>query len=97
MSGFTVAGVLDNTLYEVRVTGDANDPVVGSKRVRVLLRQYQGENVMVTPVGPVYVVDPADPVSVLALLAAHTRITRTGGDGETVPRLVDEPVEGVVR
>ena len=97
MSGFTVAGVLDNTLYEVKVTGNKADPVVGSKRVRILLRQYTGEKVMVTPVGPTYTVDPADPESILALLSARTRITRTGGDDEDVPRLVDPPVEGVVR
>lgn len=84
--GFTVAGSLDDALYEVEVTGDAGDPVVGSRRVRVLVEQYAGETVLVTPKGPAYTVDPADEASVLALLSAHTRVTRVG-DG--APVLID--------
>jgi hypothetical protein len=97
VSGFTVAGVLDNTLYEVKVTGNKADPVVGSKRVKGLFRQYEGQKVSVTPVGPAYTVDGGDPASVLALLSVHTKVTRAGGDGETVPRLLDDPVEDVTR
>lgn len=72
--GFTVAGVLDATLYEVQVTGDASRPVVGSKRVARLVEQWEGETVLVTPAGPAYDVDPGDPASVLALLSAKTDI-----------------------
>lgn len=97
MSGFTVAGVLDDTLYEVKVTGNAKNPVVGSKRVAGLLRQHEGERVLVTPQGPAYVVSGGDAESVLALLATQTRITRAGADGETLPRLVDDPIDGTIR
>lgn len=93
MSGFTVAGTLDGALYEVQVTGDKDRPVVGSKRVTGLVRQNVGETVLVTPVGPAYVVDPADPASVLALLSSHTKVSRVTGDA---PRLVDPLPEGSV-
>lgn len=96
MAGFTVSGVLDNTLYQVKVTGDASNPVVGSKRVRLLVRQYAGQKVQVTPTGPVFTVNPGDPKSILALLSAKSKVTHAGSDGETVPRLVDEPAEGVI-
>lgn len=92
-SGFRVAGVLDNTLYEVEVTGRADDPVVGSKRVRGLLRQFEGEDVAVTPQGPTYTVDPRSPASILALLSVHTKVTRVSDDA---PRLVDPRPEGAV-
>lgn len=93
MSGFTVAGVLDDTLYEVQVTGDAGRPVVGSKRVGRLVEQWAGETVLVTPVGPAYTVDPGDQASVLALLSAKTAV-RSVGDG--APPLVDPRPDGAV-
>lgn len=93
MAGFRVAGVLDGALYEVEVTGRASRPVVGSKRVRGLFEQYEGERVLATPVGPAYVVTGSDPASVLALLSAHTKITRVG-DG--APTLVDPLPDGAV-
>lgn len=93
-AGFTVAGSLDGTLYEVQVTGDPATPVVGSKRVARLVEQWTGETVMVTPVGPAYDVDPGDPASVLALLAAKTRV-RWASDG--APVLVEPLREGHVR
>lgn len=93
MNGFRVAGVLDHTLYEVEVTGDAKTPVVGSKRVRGLVRQHAGETILVTPAGPAYVVDPSDPVTVLALLSAHTKVTRVS-DG--APSLVDVRPPGAI-
>lgn len=91
--GFRVAGVLDNTLYEVEVTGDSSTPVVGSKRVTGLIRQLDGETVLVTPQGPAYTVDPGDPASVLAALHAHTEVSRVGDDA---PSLVDPLPSGAV-
>jgi hypothetical protein len=86
MSGFTVSGVLDNTLYDVEVTGDASNPVVGSKRVSALVTQQTGTTVLATPGGPRYTVDPGDPASVLCLLSAQTKV-QSVGDG--APKLVD--------
>lgn len=80
MSGFNVAGMIDGCLYEVAVTGDAKQPVVGSKRVRELVKQAQGRRVLVTPYGPAYTVDAADPASVLALLADSTTVRWVGDD-----------------
>ena len=91
---FTVAGTLDNTLYEVEVTGDPRRPVVGSKRVAALVEQYAGETVLATPVGPAYTVDGADEASVLALLVAHSNVREVGDDA---PTLVDPPEPGVIR
>ena len=84
--GFRVAGALDGALYEVEVTGDADTPVVGSRRVTELVQQYAGMTVLVTPAGPAYKVRPGDPASVLALLSSHTKVTRVG---EGAPALVD--------
>lgn len=91
--GFKVAGVLDGTLYEVEVTGDATSPVVGSARVRALVAQFTGETVLVTPVGPAYDVDPGDAASVLALLCEQTKVKWVSDDA---PRLVDPRPAGAV-
>lgn len=80
MAGFNVAGMIDGCMYEVRVTGNKTAPVVGSKRVKALVEQAQGRRVLVTPQGPAYEVDGADPASVLALLSNAT-IVRWVGDG----------------
>lgn len=95
--GFTVAGSLDDTLYEVEVTGDSARPVVGSKRVAGLVRQHEGDTVLATPVGPAYVVKGSDPKSILALLVTHTTVDQVGRDGDTVPSLVDPTPDGVIR
>lgn len=94
MSTFRVAGKLDDTLYEVVVTGDASSPVVGSRRVAALVEQYTGRTVLATPTGPAYKVDPKDRASVLALLHAHTEVRRVGSEA---PKLVEPPTVGAVR
>lgn len=86
MAGFTVAGILDDTLYEVEVTGEESRPVVGSKRVDALVRQHTGSVVLATPAGPRYTVDPADAKSILALLSTETKVRRVS-DG--APSLLD--------
>ncbi len=93
MSGFRVAGSLDGVLYEVEVTGEAARPTVGSKRISTLVDQYEGETVLVTPVGPAYVVAGSDGASVLALLSAHTKVRRVSDDA---PQLVEPRPEGGV-
>lgn len=94
MSGFTVAGSLDDTLYEVEVTGDPARPVVGSKRVAALVEQYDGETVLASPVGPAYVVTPGDAESVLCLLVAETRVHRVSEDA---PALLEATPPGTIR
>lgn len=91
---FRVTGLLDDTLYEVEVTGNAKQPVVGSKRVAVLVEQFAGETVLVTPAGPAYKVDPGKPETVLALLSAETKVASVG---EGAPQLVEPAGAGVVR
>lgn len=93
MSGFTVAGSLDDTLYEVQVTGDPARPVAGSKRVAALCEQYEGRTVLATPTGPAYKVTGGDPQSVLALLSTHTRVRHVSDDA---PALVDPAEPGVI-
>ncbi len=75
---FTVAGVLDDTLYEVEVTGQAGQPVAGSKKIAAMVSLETGSWVDATPQGPRYKVDPTDPASILCLLHAKTRVTRVG-------------------
>lgn len=83
---FLVTGELDGAVYQVRVTGDAADPVVGSGRVRALVSQYEGRRVPLSPVGPTIVVDGGDEATVLALLSAKTRVRRVGpGAPDPVP------------
>lgn len=86
-----VQGVIDGARYDVAVgPGGA----VGSVRVRRLVEQYAGREVKAGPTGPMLVVDPSDPRSVVALLAAKTRVTGTEGT-ENLTRLPSRP--GVVR
>lgn len=87
--GFTVQGSLDGALYEVEVTGDGGAPTMGSRRVAALVDQFTGTQVKVTPHGPVFVVSPSDPASVLALLSSRTRVSKVGSGA---PELVD-PVD----
>src|SRR4051794_8225492 len=97
MSSFRVRGTLDDTLYEVEVTGDPARPVVGSDRVAELVRQETGETVLATPQGPACTVDPGDATSVLALLSAQTKVESVGDMGQTVPSLIDRRPPGTVR
>ncbi|MFT4264830.1 MAG: hypothetical protein QM572_15705 [Nocardioides sp.] len=92
-SAFRVLGTIDRVYYEVDVTGDVADPVVGSKRVRGLFRQEERRIVLVTPVGPSYTVARDDPASILAMLVAKTRVTRVS---DNAPRLIDSLPPGAV-
>lgn len=94
---FTVAGVLDDTLYEVEVTGDPAQPAVGSRRVAALIAHETGETVMATPVGPAYVVSPGNATSILALLTTATKVTRVSGDAPSLVPLGVERRDGLCR
>ncbi|MEU3499255.1 hypothetical protein ABZ726_00255 [Streptomyces hundungensis] len=70
-----VTGTLeDGAAYQVEVTGRADRPVTGSRRVRALVEQYRGQPVLLRPLGPRRPLDPADSAAVLALLRQHTRV-----------------------
>lgn len=92
---FSVIGVLDGVVYEVRVTGQASQPVQGSKLVRALVKQWAGRTVAVTPVGPLYKVDPGDTESVLALLATQTKVLQIGEGAPPIAAAL-RPVGGVI-
>jgi hypothetical protein len=92
-SMFAVVGVLDGLPYEVEVTGNPAAPVVGNARVARLLVQFQGETCLATPVGPAYLVDPADPLSVLALLCEASQVLWVS---ENAPSLIDPRQLGTV-
>lgn len=86
-----VQGVIDGARYDVTVgPGGA----VGSVRVGRLVEQYTGRKVKAGPTGPMLVVDPANPRSVVALLAAKTRVTGAEGT-EDLTRAPVRP--GIVR
>jgi len=84
---FQVTGILDDTPYEVQVGDDGQ--VHGSRRVAALLEQYGGQDVPVTPAGPVVEVGKT-PRGVLACLLAKTRVVAVDGDAPrlTPPRRV---------
>ncbi|MGW0757159.1 hypothetical protein ACWD1Y_11825 [Streptomyces sp. NPDC002814] len=70
-----VIGTLeDGAAYHVEVTGRADRPVAGSRRVRALVEQYTGTPVLLGPLGPQRTLEPTDTAAVLAVLRAHTRV-----------------------
>jgi hypothetical protein len=77
-TGLRVTGVLGTILYDVVVTGIAEDPVVGSKRVRQFVEEHTGTTIRDGPHGPAYAVDPGDPASILGLLRQHTTVRSVG-------------------
>jgi hypothetical protein len=86
MGMIRVRGVLDDGLYEVALTGDPANPVVGSRRVAALVDQWTGEQVITGPTGPVVTVDPGDARSLLALLSVETTVRGVDGDDRTPVR-----------
>lgn len=87
-------GTLDGAAFDVTLTGRRGAPVVGSKRVRALVDAAvrSGRTVLAGPTGPRVKVDPADPVSILHLLAQETDLTATTGAPEPATEAV-----GVIR
>lgn len=77
-----VSGVLDDVPYQVVLTGRADDPVQGSRRVRALVDAAvrQGRHVLATPTGPRTKVTGADTDSLLRLLAASGRVVTVVGN-----------------
>jgi hypothetical protein len=97
---FYVMGYADGTSYTVQVGGD---PVPSARNVGLasgseagleVLREHEGEQVNVTPVGPVVVADYSTPEGVVAPLLAYTEVTAM--DGEDVPDLLGASSPNVV-
>jgi hypothetical protein len=79
VNGIRVRGVLDDSLYDVVLTGDPHEPVAGNRRVAALVDHWSGDRVLTAPTGPVVTVDPAAPVTVLALLTVETVVLAVDG------------------
>lgn len=76
---FTVTGTFDDgAAYQVRVTGQADRPVVGSRRAAALVGLHHGRPISLSPTGPVRELTPADEEAVLAVLQEYTRVLETG-------------------
>ncbi|MEU6755997.1 hypothetical protein [Streptomyces sp. NPDC046685] len=76
---FTVTGTFeDGAAYQVRVTGQADRPVVGSRRAAVLVDLQRGRPIPLSPTGPVREVSATDEETVLAVLQEYTRVRATG-------------------
>ncbi|AKN68753.1 hypothetical protein QR97_02095 [Streptomyces sp. PBH53] len=74
----TVTGRFDDgSAYQVRVTGDADRPVVGSARAATLVELHTGESISLTPTGPLRAVSGADEDAVLAVLRRYTDVLET--------------------
>ena len=82
-----VTGFIHDTHYDVTV--NAGEPPRGSVKIARLVESWAGRQVVGGPTGPLVTVDPADPDTVLALLAARTTVTGVEGDDTTTkPRRV---------
>lgn len=99
---FTVTGFTpDNAAYRV-VVGDgvrysATDVVGvtgGSVNALALLKLHEGQEIEVTPTGPIVVLDLNDPTSVLGALYGLTRVSNVTGDD--VPQVIPPLVDGAV-
>ncbi|MGW3626272.1 hypothetical protein [Streptomyces sp. NPDC000880] len=76
---FTVTGTFDDgSAYQVRVTGQPDRPVIGSRRAAALVELHNGRLLSLSPTGPVREVSPADEESILAVLQEYTRVVETG-------------------
>lgn len=76
-----VTGTLeDGAAYEVEVTGRADRPVTGSRRITALVEQCVGQPVLLSPLGPLRDLDPADAAAVLALLRQETYVVAVRPD-----------------
>ncbi|MFB6505631.1 hypothetical protein ACFC07_21930 [Streptomyces sp. NPDC056099] len=64
----------DGAAYQVDVTGQEGQPVVGSRRVRALVEQYTGQSVLLGPLGPQRNLEATDTAAVLALLRDKTLV-----------------------
>ena len=86
---FTVTGALDDgAAYQVQVTGRAEQPVIGSRRVRALVQMHEGRPVLLSPTGPRRELDLSDEEAVLALLRQQTRVQETGPGAPRAVRLL---------
>lgn len=84
---FTVLGSIDGVAYKITVPDDG--PPTGSGRAVALLRGLVGEQVKVTPTGPVYTVALDNPTSVLAALQVETDVAAVSdGAPATLPAAV---------
>ncbi|WP_143664453.1 hypothetical protein [Streptomyces sp. NRRL B-24572] len=64
----------DGSAYQVRVTGDAERPVIGSVRAAALVELHAGKPILLTPTGPQRTVAGNDVQSVRAVLGRHTTV-----------------------
>lgn len=90
---FTVEGIYDGVSYTLVIDRTAPDLISGSGRAMALIEQWEGEQVSVTPTGPVYTVDVDDDASILAVLMTETTVVQVGGQA---PRVIPPPVSGAV-
>jgi hypothetical protein len=77
-----VHGELDGRPYRVVLTGDASDPVQGSKVVRALVEDAveRKKVVLASPTGPRVQVKATDTDSLLHLLAREGRVLTVTGN-----------------
>lgn len=86
---FTVTGAFnDGATYSVQITGQADRPVVGSRRATALVELHQGSPVSLSPTGPVRAVAGNDEATVLAVLREYTDVVE---EGPGVPRKASIP------
>ncbi|MFI9588081.1 hypothetical protein ACIHCQ_41300 [Streptomyces sp. NPDC052236] len=77
---FTVTGTFDDgAAYTVQVTGRADRPVIGSRRVAALMVLHQGRPITLSPTGPLRKVSPTDEATVLAVLREYTNVIEDRG------------------
>ncbi|MFI5990274.1 hypothetical protein ACIBAC_00270 [Streptomyces sp. NPDC051362] len=76
----TVTGAFDDgSAYTVQITGRADRPVVGSHRAAALVELHLGEEIPLSPTGPLVAVTGDDSASVLAVLREYTSVLEENG------------------
>jgi hypothetical protein len=83
VSGYieTEPGAGASVAYRVGIdAGDPDGPLIGSVNAVSLLRLNVGQEVGLSPVGPFYTLNLADPKTVLAALYALTDVRKVEGD-----------------
>ncbi|MFB6525237.1 hypothetical protein [Streptomyces sp. NPDC056399] len=68
----------DGSAYQVRITGDAERPVIGSVRAAALVELRMGQSIPLTPTGPLRVATGDDEEAVLAVLRRYTDVIEKG-------------------
>ncbi|WP_328491159.1 hypothetical protein [Streptomyces zaomyceticus] len=86
----TVTGAFDDgATYTVQITGRTDRPVIGSYRAAALVELHMGENVALSPTGPMETAAGDNEASVLAVLRQYTAVIEETGPVPKAARVIE--------